>query len=226
MPDLNFLETGKKKETPVKKRKLFSFGKEKKRAVGVNLITSEAKSEVERAIIRKNGIQLFLSFLLALILSLLVYGVVLLYGTQESGRVAILRQDLNRIEADIALLEKDNKKLLGFQNKLTSIKALLDGQTTFLPFFQKLEENTLPEVSYDTLSFSRNGDVLLSAGAGNYTTLGRQLLAFEQSEKFLKSVQFSGISSSLDQLGSIIGVRFSVVLTLNPEILKLDFSQQ
>lgn len=226
MPELNFLETGKKKEAPAKKRKLFSFAKEKKRAVGVNLITSEAQAEVARALIRKNGIQLFLSFLLALILSLLVYGGVLLYGAQESGRVVVLKQDLNRVEDDIALLEKDNKKLLGFQNKLTAIKALLDGQTTFLPFFEKLEEYTLPEVSYDSLSFSRNGDVLLSAGTRNYTTLGRQLLAFEGAEKFLSSVQFSGISSSLDQLGTIIGVRFNVIFNLDPELLTLDLSKE
>ena len=219
MADLNFLETGQKKpNTPEKKRGMFSFGKKKKGTVGVNLITSEAQKEASSRVIRKNIIQLAVSFLIALILALLVYGGVLLYGSREAGRVAVVRSQLDAVEQDIARLEKENKKLLGFQNKLTAVKSLLDSHISPLPFFDELEKNTLPDVSYDTLVLTKKGTASLSAATTNYTTLGRQLLAFEQSERFITRVQFSSISSSLDQLGEIIGIRFSISLNLDPAL--------
>lgn len=221
MPDLNFLETGKKKEVPQKKRGIFSFGGEKKkRAVGVNLITSEAQKEATQAVIRKNLVQLGVSFLIALSISLIAYGGLLLYGSREAARVLVVKQNLNQVEADITKLERDNKKLLGFQNKLTAVKSLLDDQRTFLNFFDALEKNTLPEVSYDTLSISEDGSVALSAGTTNYTTMARQLLAFEQAKDFVKSVQFSGITASLDQLGAIIGLKFTVALQVVDTVMK------
>lgn len=221
MSDLNFLDSTKKKqEAPEKKRGLFSFAGKKKRAVGVNLITTEAQKEVARAVIRKNLIQLGVSFLIALLLALLVYGALLLYGSQQKVRIVPLRQNLDQVEADIIKLEKENKKLLGFQTKLSAIKSLLDGHPTFLRFFDALEKNTLPEVSYDTLSISDDGSVSLSAGTANYTTLARQLLAFENAKDSFSSVRFSGIAASLDQLGAIIGVKFTVSLKPVPALFR------
>ncbi|MEK7122532.1 MAG: hypothetical protein AAB855_01615 [Patescibacteria group bacterium] len=221
MADLNFLDIGKKKQdAPEKKRKVFSFARKKKRAVGVNLITSEAQKEATHTVIRKNIIQLVVSFLVALILALLVYGGVLLYGQQEAGKVAVIRQQLVAVEQDIERLEKENRKLLGFQNKLTAIKTLLDSHASLIPFFDALEKNTLPDVSYDTLALRADGSVSLSAATTNYTTLGRQLLAFERSENFVTTARFSSIAASLDQLGAIIGIRFTVALNLDPKLLR------
>lgn len=222
MADLNFLDSTKKKqqEVPEKKRGLFSFTGKKKRSLGVNLITTEAQKEVVRAVIRKNLIQLGVSFLIALLLALLVYGALLLYGSQQKARIVPLRQNLDQVEADIIKLEKENKKLLGFQTKLSAIKSLLDEHPTFLRFFDALEKNTLPEVSYDTLSISDDGTVSLSAGTASYTMLARQLLAFENAKDSFSSVRFSGIAASLDQLGAIIGVRFTVSLKPVPALFR------
>lgn len=225
MADLNFLEHGKpgadgKKDAQEKKLKLFSLAEKKKRGVGVNLITTEAQKEATTAVIRKNSIQLGVSFLLSLGLALIVYGGLFLYGLRETGRVALLRQNLNNVEQDITILEKENKKLLGFQNKLTAIKSLFDEQRTLAPFFDGLEKNTLPEVAYETLTLSDDGAATLSAGTENYTTLARQLLAFDRAKEFVAKAQFSGITSSLDQLGTIIGVRFTVSLQLAPDVMK------
>lgn len=222
MADFNLLETTKeKKQAPEKKRTFFAFLKKKdKRVVGVNLITSEAQKEVSRAVIRKNIVQLVVSFLIALMVALLVYGVVLLYGSQVARKVAILQGQLDVVEADIIRLERENRKLLGFQNKLTAVKTLLDSHTSLLPFFQALEKNTLSNVTYDTLALTNEGIVTLTAGTTNYTTLARQLLAFEQSKNFITAVRFSNIAASLDQLGAIIGIRFNVTLQLDPQLLR------
>lgn len=225
MADLNFLEHGKpdasgKKDAQEKKLKLFSLAEKKKRGVGVNLITTEAQKEATTAVIRKNSIQLGVSFLLSLGLALIVYGGLFFYGLREAGRVALLRQNLNSVEQDITMFEKENKKLLGFQNKLTAIKSLFDEHRTIAPFFGGLEKNTLPEVTYETLTLSDDGSATLSAGTENYTTLARQLLAFDRANEFVAKAQFSGITSSLDQLGAIIGVRFTVSLQLMPDAMK------
>lgn len=227
MADLNFLDIGKKKhDAPEKKRGVFTFAPKKKRAVGVNLITSEAQKEATRTVIRKNIILLVVSFLMALILALLVYGGVMLYGSQESGKVAVVRQQLDAVEQDITQLEKENRALLGFQNKLTAVKTLLDGHASFLPFFEALEKNTLPDVTYDTLALRADGSVSLSAATTNYTMLARQLLAFEQSEHFVTNANFSSIAASLDQLGAIIGIRFSIALSLDPTLLRPKPSEE
>ncbi len=221
MPQFDFLKTQGKDQVPQKSTDL----KHKARTVGVNLMASEVVREATNKLIRKNLLQLFVSFLIALVIALIAYGALLFYGAQVQKKVATIRLSLDAADQEIRVLEKDNSALIGFQNKLSAIKSLLDERTSIAPFFPTLEKNTLKEVSYKTLSIEEKGAVALTAATTSYTNLGRQLLAFDESKDFITSVDISGISASLDQLGSIIGVNFNISLVLDPKLLKQSVQQ-
>ncbi|MBI4599703.1 hypothetical protein HY732_02155 [Candidatus Uhrbacteria bacterium] len=216
---LHSTQEGKNKPEE-KKHGFFSMGK--KKAVGVNLMTSEVLREASRAIVRRNIGLLVGSFVMALAIALAAYGVLFVWGAQEQKKVAVIRQELDSVDIEIAKMEKENANLIAFQNKLSVIKSLLDEHTTVLPFFNALEKNTLPEVFYSTLALADDGTVALAASTTSYTNVGRQLLAFQESKGFITSVQFSGIASSLDQQGDVIGVDFNVTLQIDPALFAVS----
>ncbi|MDP2629975.1 MAG: hypothetical protein Q8P56_01055 [Candidatus Uhrbacteria bacterium] len=219
---VDFLHNTSQNKKESEQKKPGFFGAEKKKSTGVNLMTSEVLREATRAIIRRNVFLLVGSFFIALIIALLAYGALLAWGSQEQKKVAIVRQELDAVNRDIAQMEKEHSNLTQFQNKLSALKSLIDDHRTLLPFFDGLEKNTLPEVFYSTLVFSSDGSASLSATTTSYTNVGRQLLAFQESKGFTSSVQFSGIASSLNQDGEIIGVNFSVLLKLDPALFKKE----
>lgn len=215
---VNFLNTNSPgKNEPAQKKPGF-FGAKEKKAVGVNLMSSEVLDEASRAIVRRNIFLLIGSFVIALAIAALVYGALITWGAQEQKKVSVIRLELDSANNDIAKMEKENANLTAFQNKLSTIKTLVDDHKELQPFFDALEKNTLPEVFYSTLAFSGEGAASLSATTTSYTNVGRQLLAFQESKGFIKSVQFSGIASSLNQQGDVIGVSFTVQLQLDPTL--------
>ncbi len=219
---LNNASQGKKEPQP---KKTGFFGAEQKKSAGVNLMTSEVLREATRASILRNVFLLVGSFAIAIVIALLAYGALLAWGSQEQKKVAVVRQELDAVNREIAQMEKEHSNLTLFQNKLSALKTILDDHQTLLPFFDGLEKNTLPEVFYSTLVFSSDGTASLSATTTSYTNVGRQLLAFQESKGFITSVQFSGIASSLNQDGKIIGVNFTVLLRLDPALFKKEPSQ-
>lgn len=218
MEAFNFLNSQSKK--PEDAKGAHSAGKPAEKSVGVNLMTSEVIREATEKIIRKNAIQLGVSFLIALFIALLFYGGLLVYGTQEQTKAAPLRGKLDSVNAEIVRMESQHAVLIGFQNKLTAVKSLFDNHTSIDQLFTSLENATLPEVSYDTFAYTDDGTIVLTASTTSYTGVGRQLLAFEQTKGFITSVEFSNIASSLNQFGEVIGVMFTVHVKLDPALLK------
>ncbi len=215
---VNFLNTATPgKNEPLKKKSGF-FGMKEKKAVGVNLMSSEVLNEASRAIVRRNIFLLIGTLVIALALAALSYGALMVWGSQEQKKVGVIRQELDSVNAAITKMEKENSNLTAFQNKLSMIKTLVDDHKELAPFFDALEKNTLPEVFYSTLAFSGDGVASLSATTTSYTNVGRQLLAFQESKGFIKSVQFTGIASSLNQQGDVIGVSFTIQLELDPAL--------
>jgi len=218
MEAFNFLNTQPKK--PEDNKGVPPAGKPAEKSVGVNLMTSEVIREATQKVVRKNVIQLGVSFLIALFIALLFYGGLLMYGAKEQGKAVPLRQKIDALNVEIQRMESQHATLIAFQNKLTAVKSLLDEHTTVDQLFGELEHATLPEVSYDTLSMMNDGSVTLNATTTSYTDVGRQLLAFEQSKGFITSVAFSNIASALNQYGEVIGVSFTVNLKLDSTLLK------
>lgn len=187
---------------------------------GMNLIVEERKKEVSQDILRKNLIQIFGSALIAGVIVGVVYLGIRWYGSTKEHEIQLIKDAIQKVDAQISTLEANYTILVNFQTKLSSTKDLLENHTSFVKFFNELEKVTLSNVSYQTVAFSDEGTVTLSATSTDYASAGRQLLAFQQAQPFIKSVKMSAVNGMLSQTGDLAGVSFSVNLTLDKKWLK------
>ncbi len=198
-------------------------GKEKKTAkhkgvdghggVTVNLATKEIMKETAKRVGKKSVKTIIVSVIAALAVAALSYGGVLIYGQLQKRTFETVTRPLEDINKEVSALESKAKELIAFQSKLVAIKALFDEHLYWSDVFKDLEDATLPEVSYINISISPNMSITLNGVASNYTTLGRQLLAFDRAKEFVSAAEISSASAVLDSSGQISGVNFSMNLT-------------
>jgi len=186
---------------------------------GVNLIVEERSKEVSQDLLKKNVFQILGSALLALLIVGIVYGGIRAYGSQREKEIQTIRDVIQKTESQISNLERNAAVLSQFQTKLTSLKTLLDTHISMVKFFRKLEELTLSNVSYSNVSLSGEGTVMLSAVSTDYTSVGRQLLAYEKAPEIIKKAKITAVNGMLSQTGDIAGVSFNLSLILQKEWL-------
>lgn len=184
------------------------------KAVTVNLATKEIMKETAKRIGKKSVRTIVISSVAALAIAALAYGGVLIYGQLQKRTFETVTGPLGDINKEINTLENRAKELMAFQSKLIAIKALFDEHTYWSDVFKKLENATLPEVSYIAISISPNMSITISGVASSYTTLGRQLLAYNRAKEFISNAEISSATAVLDSNGRISGVNFSVSLSL------------
>lgn len=183
-------------------------------SVTVNLATKEIMKETAKRIEKKSVKTIIISVIAALAVAVLLYGGVLIYGQIQKRSFEMVAAPLENINKEIGALESKSKELIAFQSKLVAIKSLFDEHVYMSEIFAKLEKTTLPEVSYINISISPNMSVTLNGVTSNYTTLGRQLLAFNRAKEFVSAAEISSASAVLDSSGQISGVNFAINLTL------------
>ncbi|GEM_PF-3038282 len=213
LPGMDFLT--KKDKEPKKTKGAAStqdFG-------GVNLIVEERSKEVSQDLLKKNVFQIVGSALLALLIVGIVYGGIRAYGSQREKEIQAIRDVIQKTESQISNLERNAAALSQFQTKLTSLKGLLDSHTSLVKFFRKLEEVTLSNVSYSNVSLSDEGTVMLSAVSTDYTSVGKQLLAYGKVPEIIKKAKITAVNGMLSQTGDIAGVSFNLSLMLQKEWL-------
>lgn len=193
---------------------------ETRRAVTVNLATKEIMKEAAKRIGRKSVRTIVISTIASLALAALSYGGVLIYGQMQKRTFDIVTRPLDDINKEIASLESKSKELIAFQSKLIAIKSLLDEHVYMSDIFKKIENVTLPEVSYTSISIAPNMTVSINGIASNYTTLGRQLLSYNRAKEFISNAEISSASAVLGSSGQISGVNFDMNLTLQKEAVK------
>ncbi len=169
----------------------------------------------------------------ALSLVLLVYGGVLWYQNEQKAKLQTIIENITKVNADIADIEKKQGELGKFQNRLGNVKTALDNHIYITKLLSKIEDYTLPNVFYTNISVAQNMAVSLSAavstspdGPGAYTTLGKQLLAFEEAKEFVASAQVDGATAVIGQQGETLGINFAMTLTIKPEIVRKQIEQK
>ena len=84
--------------------------------------------------------------------------------------------------------------------------------------FYALENNTVPDVSYSSFTYSPDGHVALSATAGSFQSAARQIVAFRQSG-IATDVQAMGFQATYDDAtGKVKSVNFQISLVLAPTL--------
>ncbi|MEK7648781.1 MAG: hypothetical protein AAB400_02565 [Patescibacteria group bacterium] len=214
--DVNFLNlalTPKRDEEKEKKEKK-AKRPDGKSAVTVNLATKEIMKEAAKKIEKKSIKTVTISVVAALALAALSYGGVLIYGQLQKRTFETVTSPLPDVEKEISKLESRSKELIAFQSKLVAIKSLFDEHLYWSDVFKKIENATLPEVSYINISIAPNMSISVNGVARDYTTLGRQLMSFTRSKEFISGAEISNASAVLDSEGKISGVNFSMNLVL------------
>lgn len=119
-----------------------------------------------------------------------------------------------RQAAETALVTRRRIQLLG---------EVLQQRVNWDNFFTFLEKHTLPTVQLNSLAADANGEVIISGVAPNFTEVGRQMLAFQQSSEATE-VTLSGLTVDLGRGGvmSAAAVNFTFTLKLLPSLFQFN----
>jgi len=149
-----------------------------------------------------------------LILSLLAYGGLLLYGRKLSVNLETIKKEISLL--DEKRVPENEDAIVAFDTKLTILKDVFNNHTYWSNFFAKFEDLTIPEAFFPDAKFSLGAEgvtVTLKAATKTYTNLAQQMLAFQQ-DPSVNQVDITDIS--LNEEG---GIEFGLTLIFPAKVL-------
>ncbi len=185
-------------------------------AVGlrVSLIPAE---EMERNDPRKG----FRSFLIVVGVFVLILGAVVGFlgytvatGIKNVAQINAQADDVKKQSDEIApsVIEAKNAQI-----RLKALSTLLAEHKTGLKIFTFLENNTLPNVSYSSISAGTDGTVNLTVTAGSFEAYAAQIGELSARPE-VKGLTTSSISPSYDANNILLKVDFSMTLKMDPAL--------
>jgi hypothetical protein len=185
-------------------------------AVGlrVSLIPAE---EMERNDPRK-GFRLFLIAVgvFVLILGLVVgfLGYTVNTNIKTVAQLKVQTDDAKKQSDEIAPSVVEAKNA---QTRLKALSTLLSEHKTGLKIFAFLESNTLPDVSYSSISAGTDGTVNLTVSAGTFEAYAAQVGELSARPE-VKGLSTSSITPSYDADNKLLRVDFSMTLKMDPAL--------
>lgn len=130
------------------------------------------------------------------------------------------KKDIETVSREVAALEErrtraDEVRLLAFDTQLKTLRRLLDQHARPANIFEVLEGTTLPETVLKAFTWSNEGRLVVSGETANYSTLGRQLVAYSQDSR-IANVELTGLGSGAGAGGAF---GFTVMLSLRPDVV-------
>lgn len=159
---------------------------------------------------------------------ILISGVAIARAKRAESRVSEWNAKMLQLNSAIRNYEDGKTAALALQRQFTLVKQQIEGHVYWTPLLQKLEETTIPDVYYISISANRNGEVHLRSIAKSYEAAARQIRAFERASSFVKSVQVSQAHQEL-QPGSTLPVpivSFDIHFTLQDGVLTLQAPEE
>jgi hypothetical protein len=128
---------------------------------------------------------------------------------------------LTELESQIAEKQNTWSLFTTLEPRLRALGTLLDAHVSPTSLLQRIEQITLPSVSYDSFTMTQDLRVSLSVSADSFEDAARQVVAFQKAD-FVKSVAVSGYSADYEADGSFQpkNVRFQITLQLSPTALQ------
>ena len=162
-----------------------------------------------------------LSILVGVFLLALAFLGINLYQQKINQQQEILSAKLAEGELQYRQLKARETEIKRFTEQLEAVAAVLDRHAYWSNFFYELEQITLPEVYFSSITFSLDGYVSLSATSDTYVSIARQWKVYENSVgKILKEFAISGLNGDQDS-GKI---SFSASLLLRPEVYFINLT--
>lgn len=128
------------------------------------------------------------------------------------------KKAIEAVNGEIAAFEQGRERaqearLLAFNTQLKTLRRLLDQHARPSNIFEVLEGTTLPDTILKSFTWSDKGRLTLNGETANYSTLGKQLVAYGQDSR-ITGVELTSFGQNV---GSAFG--FTVVLSLKPEVV-------
>lgn len=187
----------------------------------INLIPQDYSGHIAGPNISRNVIVLGLSVLASFIVVILAFTGLKIYEGQIGAQVVGLDTSIEEKKKQIAEYEKERLEAETLQSKLNLLDGLLSNHVYWSRVFEALENHTIDDVYFLNFTASRDGTLALSAIGKDYTSVARQLVAFQEAKDFVLLVTINSASaeaSTDDDKPKIIKTNFDVKLKLVPEI--------
>jgi hypothetical protein len=183
----------------------------------VNLLSAEYSQRFSKG----NPKMAIITSVVAVVL-VIVFGWVALHlygikGKSKTDEVVVINDALRQTISTYSAIEKEDKDLA---RRIKTISKLLDNHIAWKSFLQRLEESTIPEVTYVSMGASTKGSIGISALAKDYTSMARQITVFETDADWIEEVFVTSASLAEDKTGKVNGVAFDVLVVINNNALQ------
>jgi len=185
-----------------------------RKPVRVSLISSKELAALTVDVTKRKWT---LSFVACSFAAVLVGGSLFLDGqiADARGRMSVIEGELQSTRNQAQQRLKAWSAFEDLQDRLGLLDSALQRHIVISRFFDFLEMNTIPTVSYTGASWTAEGTLTLDATTDTFESAARQIVAFRQSDVVKRAD-----SSSFMVAGGINGepkrVTFQVLLALNP----------
>jgi Tfp pilus assembly protein PilN len=152
--------------------------------------------------------------LVLLVLSLLVYGGLLIYKKTLTQKISGLTQNISDLES-----KRDSKlenSVYKADKKLTAVENLFKDHLYWSKIFAKIESSVVPEAYFLTAETTIANDkvsLTLSGNSKSYTGLAKQIISFKK-DALVEKIELSDIK--LSEAG---GIDFTLIISLNKSVL-------
>lgn len=155
-------------------------------------------------------------------------GVSIARAKRAEARLAEINARLTQVNAAVRNFEDEKTSAQALQKQFTLVETALNNHVYWTPFLQKLEETTIPDVYYMTMTSARSGEVRLRAIAKTYTAAARQIRAFERATHFVQSVEIheAVLEPQPEAALPVPVVAFDIQLMLTPNALQIEAPQE
>lgn len=178
----------------------------------VNLLPEELVGQYEP---RKKLINLGITSGLTVVAVAAIYVIMIVYQSSIVSRTETVRTEANTINQQISQLQETRTAALALKDKVEAIAERLDQHIYWTTFFAQLEKYTVPDVYYSNVfAGDINGQLTLEATGRDFSSVARQLLAFQQADDFVETVVINSASRVSEVEGGGETVSFGIELKL------------
>ncbi|MDD5109718.1 MAG: PilN domain-containing protein [Patescibacteria group bacterium] len=188
------------------------------KTIAINLIPEEFARHPELYLSRK-----FLLYLVAVGLSTFVIVVISQiigwYQYRIGNEIAVYANRIKLYQEQIDQYQEIVARSQTLQQELDSMGNLLSHHYYWTQVFNALERTTIDDVYFASFASASDGKLQLAAHGKDYSSVARQLVAFRQASDLFAGVSITGATAVVDvESDQVLGVNFSVSLTLRPEV--------
>lgn len=160
-----------------------------------------------------------LMLIFALVIEVLLIGGAYVYVVQLSEQQEMVFEGLQRRSQVVAVSIDERreaaKDMANFDRQARAVEASLKTHLTWSSFFEIIESRTKPNVKYqDFVGDADSGVISLSAIGKTFRDVAEQIVALRDHPQ-VRSVQTTSAAARIDEFGEILGVTFSMIVTMD-----------